>query len=393
MPASTLKVITAASALELLGKDFRYKTTFAWQKKGEEATLLIRPSGDPTFGSWRWPATREEVVLKGLAQAISKLPVNTFDNILVDNKGWSSGTIPAGWLWQDIGNYYGAGAARFNWRENQYDVILRSGKRIGDPVSIVKTVPEMAGYNLTSEVTSAAAGSGDSAYIYFPLHGTTGTIRGTIPLNRNAFEISGAMPDPAAQFAGTLQKAGAGIRSSGKAVVTAAVNLSEAGFTPFHTVTSPPLDSIVYWLNRKSVNLYAEALVKTMAVKYAGVGATKEGTGIIRNFWKQQGIPEEELNLVDGSGLSPVNRVTAHALVRALQHSRKQPWFNSFYDSLPLYNGMKMKSGTMQGVKGYCGYYRDKAGNDYVFAFLVNNYSGSSASLTRKMYQVLDALK
>ena len=88
-----------------------------------------------------------------------------------------------------------------------------------------------------------------------------------------------------------------------------------------------------------------------------------------------------------------MNRVTAHALVHALQHSRKQPWFSSFYDSLPLYNGMKMKSGTIRGVKGYCGYHRGRDGREYVFSFLVNNYSGSPAALVQKMYRVLDVLK
>jgi len=88
-----------------------------------------------------------------------------------------------------------------------------------------------------------------------------------------------------------------------------------------------------------------------------------------------------------------LNRVTTHAQVEILKYARKQNWFKYFYDALPEYNGMKMKSGTISDVKGFCGYHASKDGREYIFAFLVNNYSGSSLSLVNKMYKVLDILK
>ena len=394
-PASTLKLITSASAYELLGDDFRYKTQFALHKEGEEASLLIRPGGDPTLGSWRWPNTKEDAVLRGVTQAISKQGVKSISSIATDNEGWNEETVPDGWMWQDIGNYYGAGPAKLNWRENQYDVILRSGKKIGDPVTIVGTVPDIKGYKLESELTSAAAGTGDNAYIYFPLTGNTGTIRGTIPVNESRFKISGAMPAPSDQFVSTLQEAlsGAGIRSSAKAAAKGSIAAPPAKYETVYTITSPTLDSIIYWFNQKSINLYGEALVKTIAYKKSGAASTDKGVDLIRKYWSQKGIPETELSIVDGSGLSPLNRVTTHAQVGVLQHARSQPWFDGFYASLPQYNGMKMKSGTIRGVKGYSGYHKAKDGNEYIFSILVNNYNGSSGALVKKMYRVLDVLK
>ncbi|RDV15377.1 D-alanyl-D-alanine carboxypeptidase/D-alanyl-D-alanine-endopeptidase [Pontibacter diazotrophicus] len=392
-PASTMKVITSASAYELLGEGFQYKTNFALHKAGEDASLLIVPAGDPTFGSWRWRTTKEDVVLKGIAQAIQKQGIKNISSVLVDNEAWDEETIPDGWMWQDIGNYYGAGPAKLNWRENQYDVLLKSGSKIGDPVTIVAMLPKIEGYTLRSELTSAAAGTGDNAYIYFPLNAASGVIRGTIPVNESRFKISGAIPAASDQFVITLQHvlSGVGIKSPGKALAGGKTPLAK--HTTFYTITSPPLDSIIYWFNRKSVNLYGEALVKTIAAKSSGAGSTDKGVEQIRKYWKQQGIPDTELNIVDGSGLSPQNRVTTHAQASILQHARKQPWFGGFYASLPVYNGMKMKSGTIRGVKGYCGYHKAKDGNEYVFAFLVNNYNGSSGSVVRKMYKVLDVLK
>jgi D-alanyl-D-alanine carboxypeptidase/D-alanyl-D-alanine-endopeptidase (penicillin-binding protein 4) len=102
---------------------------------------------------------------------------------------------------------------------------------------------------------------------------------------------------------------------------------------------------------------------------------------------------EEELNMHDGSGLSPLNRVTTHAQVEILKYARTKPWYNSFYDALPEFNGMKMKSGTISGVKGFCGYQKSKDGREYIFSFIVNNYNGRASTLVNKMYKVLDNLK
>ena len=150
---------------------------------------------------------------------------------------------------------------------------------------------------------------------------------------------------------------------------------------------------MVYWLNRKSVNLYAEALLKTLAEKQEKVAGTTQGIAAMQRFWQSRGIAAAELRIYDGSGLSPLNRVTTAALVKVLQQARGRNWYPGFYHSLPSPNGQKLKSGSMAGVKGYCGYARDKAGNDYILAFLVNNYSGSPAAITQKMYKVLNALK
>jgi D-alanyl-D-alanine carboxypeptidase/D-alanyl-D-alanine-endopeptidase (penicillin-binding protein 4) len=144
---------------------------------------------------------------------------------------------------------------------------------------------------------------------------------------------------------------------------------------------------------KRSINLYGEALIKTIAYQKMGNGETDKGVSLVRKYWKEKGVDPAELNIVDGSGLSPLNRVTTHAQVQVLQYAKKQSWFNGYYDAFPVYNDMKMKSGTIRGVKGFCGYHTAKDGSEYIFSFLVNNYNGSSSSLVQKMYKVLDELK
>jgi len=391
-PASTQKVITAATAYALLGKDFRYQTKFAYTTNGNTATLYLQPSGDPTFGSWRWEANNEEAVIKRLAAAATPLQGKTVNKIVVQAKGWNNESIPDGWIWQDIGNYYGAGAAAFNWRENQFDLHLQSGNNIGDEVKVAGTKPQLYGVKFESQATAAAKGTGDNAYIYYPLQTNTMLVRGTIPAGENRFVISGAMPQPHWQFAHTLAQALKGKTDVLESTVPQ-YSFTNNSATVFHTEYSPVLDSIVYWFNKKSINLYGEALLKTVAYKQKGEGDTGEGVRALKAFWKEVGVHATSLNMVDGSGLSPLNRVTTKAQVAVLQYAQKQNWYSGFYNSLPEYNGMKLKSGTIRGVKGFAGYHTAKDGKQYIIAFLVNNYNGSASSLVQKMYKVLDVLK
>ncbi|HZH01898.1 MAG TPA: D-alanyl-D-alanine carboxypeptidase/D-alanyl-D-alanine-endopeptidase, partial [Flavisolibacter sp.] len=400
-PASTQKIITAASAYELLGKDFRYQTEFGYTGSIEngllKGLLMIRPAGDPTLGSWRWEQTQVSKVVQRLTKAIQNRGIQQYAGIVIDQTYWDAESIPDGWIWQDIGNYYGAGAAGLNWRENQFDVTLKSAKALGSEVEIVITNPRLYHYKLYSNVNAAGKGTGDNAYIYFPLESEYGVIRGTIPVDENQFTISGAIPSPKKQFAATLQDSLhymkiMNIAKEQDPVQTARMTY-DTRFTLLHTEVSPPLDSIIFWFNRRSINLYGEALIKTFAFRKKKQGFTDVGVQLVKDFWKEKGIPATELNIVDGSGLSPLNRVTTRAQVNVLQYAKKQSWYAGFYHSLPEFNGMKMKSGTIRGVKGYCGYHKAKDGNEYIFSFLVNNYNGSASGLVQKMYKVLDELK
>jgi serine-type D-Ala-D-Ala carboxypeptidase/endopeptidase (penicillin-binding protein 4) len=390
--ASTLKVITAASAYEMLGKDFRYETKFELIRATDKKTLLkIYPSGDPTLGSWRWKYNNRSNVLHRLVSSL--INKKTIIAGIINEDIYDDEAIPAGWIWEDIGNYYGAGHHAFNWNENQYDVHLQSGDTIGSEVKITGTDP-WPYLNLQSRVKAAAKGTGDNAYIYFPAGRVIGIIRGTIPIQEKRFVISGAMENPAYVFTSRLEDS---LRQVNLYLpddkYMRRVKPEENSGIIFHREFSPQLDSMVYWFLKKSINLYGEAFVKTIARMKTVKPATDSGIDTIVSFWKKIGIDPAELRMVDGSGLSPLNRVTTRAQVQVLQYARSQSWFKGFYDAFPEYNGMKIKSGTINGVKGFCGYHKAKDGNEYIFSFLVNNYNGRASELVNKMYKVLDELK
>jgi D-alanyl-D-alanine carboxypeptidase/D-alanyl-D-alanine-endopeptidase (penicillin-binding protein 4) len=402
-PASTQKIIIAATAFELLGKNFQYKTEFGTRIDPEkDVCLWINPSGDPTFGSWRWESTKEQRVLNAIVNGLGRINLDVCKGVFV--RVWNSEQIPDGWIWQDIGNYYGAGAAILNWRENQYDLFLKSGKEIGDPVQIVEISPKLHSLKINCWTTSAKKESGDNAYIYVPLNNSTQVVRGTIPVNEEHFKISGAILDPINEFISILEDS---LRNRYKWTPTKPVQGFAGNFwgrnpTTYYTHYSPTLDSIIYWFLQKSINLYGEALIKTFAYQKLGLQSidtvfanesTDTGVAIVKRFWKQKGLDEDELNIYDGSGLSPLNRVTTHAQVEILKYAKQQSWFPYFFNALPEYNNMKMKSGSISDVKSFCGYHTSGDGTQYIFSFIVNNFNGTSSGVVKKMYKVLDSLK
>lgn len=391
---SSQKVITSIASLELLGTNYRYKTDLAYNgtiANGTlEGNLFLVGYGDPTLGSWRYDNTKEQVVLDEWVRSLKHAGIKQLKgNVIAYAKNWESQTIPGGWVWDDIGNYYGAGVSGLNWRENQYDLILKSGNKEGDKVNVVSINPLVYQIHLINELTTGKPGSGDNAYIYLPPYSTNGFIRGTIPPNQNAFIISGSLPHPAAQLADVfihqlqqqqIKVSAVDVTNNDKQILPQVIKLS--------THLSPPLDSINYWFLKKSINLYGEALVKTLGYEKKKQGTAEAGLNIIKNFWKSNGVNPASINILDGSGLSPGNRITAEALVKVMEYARSRPWFSSFYNSLPEINGIKMKSGLIGGARSFTGY----AGN-YAFAIIINNYNGSSTEITAKMYKLLNLLK
>lgn len=399
-PASTLKVVTAATAFQVLGADFRFQTPLLFSGVVANGLLqgdiLIKASGDPTTGSWRYAATKDFAQLGQIEQALTDKGVKNWKGSFVMDYGkFSTQGAPGGWTFDDMGNYYGAGAYGFNWYENQYDLILNPGVREGQRVKIAGTRPIPDAVILTNELSTGPVGSGDEAII-FPDGQQDGTVRGTVPAGAKEFVISGSITQPDLYFEKAVkdyaQKKGFSFLQH--VTVKKATEANQPVNGKILTVLqSPGLDSIAYFFLQKSINLYGEALVKQLAIQAGKAGSTEDGIQWMRQYWQQKGIDRGAMRIVDGSGLSPHNRITTKSLVTVLQDARTKPWFPAFYAGLPTINGIKMKSGSISGVRGYTGYIQSSGGAEYTFAFLVNNFDGTSATVMQKMFTLLNALK
>lgn len=392
--ASTQKIFTAAAALETLGKDFQYVTTvnFSGTLSGGNLNgdLFITSTGDPTLGSWRYEGYKPENFKQKLIKSLKDKGISSISgDLIIDDLYFDFQTVPGGWPWNDLGNYYGAGVWGVNWRENQFDLQMANG-------DIKKSNIDLPNVKWVNEVRTG--GSSDQSLIFTAPHSDVALINGTLP--SKAITVSGATPNPPLTLGEEIKiwLKEAGIEFKGKITATSQQRIEgqKISFAPKNNLLmeykSPTLDKIVFWFMRKSVNLYGETLIKTLGKEKKNEGSFEAGISYLKEFWKSRGINAAMINFADGSGLSPQNYVSARAEVQSLLWSQKQPWFKEFFEGFPTQaNGMKMKSGTMKDTKSFAGYHTAKNGKKYVFAIIINNYQGGNIS--NALFEVLNELK
>lgn len=396
--ASTQKVFTAITALELLGKDYRYTTKIL--QNGEiisnslNGDLILTSNGDPTLGSWRYEETKPEKIKQSILAKINALGIKEINgNIVIDDSYYDFQTIPGGWAWNDIGNYYGAGIWGVNWRENQFDVHINANgnfteiKDFSYPLENIKWVNETTPYQ----------GTRDRSIIYTAPHSEVAYINGKLPDGKTT-KVSGSVPNPPLQLGKELSQwlSESGIAFNGKILTSSQELLENGKIKPKNGKEiwvhhSPKMEKIVYWFMRRSVNLYGEAIVKTLGKEKNNNPNFESGIKVLKDFWQSKGIHPAMINFIDGSGLSPQNYASAKAEVKALAWARNQSWYPIFEESMPIYNGMKMKSGTIKDAKGYAGYHTSKEGKKYIFAVIINNYHGNNVN--DRLFQLLNVLK
>lgn len=391
--ASTQKIFTAAAALETLGKNYTYQTTASYSgtiSSGNlNGNLFISSNGDPTLGSWRYEGFKPENFKQKFLEALKKSGITKISgDLIIDDSYFDHQTIPGGWPWDDLGNYYGAGIWGINWRENQFDINISGTdfKSFSYPLEGVQWLNDLK-----------ASGNSDQSLIFTAPHSDVALINGNLPSGKIT-TVSGAVPNPPLQLGVEAIKwlKESNIEISGKVVTNSQLEIE--GKSPFSIsknkvilhYESPTLDKIVYWFLRKSVNLYGEALIKTLGKEKKQNSSFKSGVAYLKEFWTSKGINSNMINFADGSGLSPQNYVSAKAEVQALLYAKKQPWFSSYYEGFPTQdNGMKMKSGTMRDIKSYAGYHTAKDGKKYVYSAIINNYQGSGSTELQKILSVL----
>ncbi|MEC5156742.1 D-alanyl-D-alanine carboxypeptidase/D-alanyl-D-alanine endopeptidase [Chryseobacterium sp. MP_3.2] len=392
--ASTQKIFTAAAALETLGKNYQYTT--AVHSSGSisagvlNGNLYVKSNGDPTLGSWRYDGYKPDQFKQKLIAALkSKNITKISGDLIIDDSYFDFQTTPGGWPWNDMGNYYGAGVWGLNWRENQFDINM-NGKEMKS-LNI-----DLPGVNWVNNVKTG--GNSDQSLIYTAPYSEVAYISGTLP--NKSLTVSGATPNPPLTF-GTEVKSWikeSGIDFQGKIQTYSMIEIKGQKISGpsannlMLEYKSPTLDKIIFWFMRKSVNFYGETLIKTLGKEKKNEGSFEAGISYLKEFWQTKGINSAMINFADGSGLSPQNYVSARAEVQSLVWSKKQPWFNEFYEGFPTQgNGMKLKSGTMKDTKSFAGYHTAKDGKKYAVAIIINNYQGGNVS--EALYKVLNVLK
>jgi serine-type D-Ala-D-Ala carboxypeptidase/endopeptidase (penicillin-binding protein 4) len=404
-PASTMKLVTTATALELFGSDYRFETRLAVNGKITkdsvlEGDLIVYGGGDPTLGSEK---LGEKSFLPKWIAAIRAAGIKKINGrIIADESNFEDQVVNPKWTWEDMGNYYAPGIHGISYLDNTYRTIFRSGK-IGTTPEIIRYEPEIPGLMLENHLKSTSI-SYDDAYYYGAPNSNFRTIYGQIPANRAEFTVKGDIPKPGLLLAQhlTTQLHVNGIYVSEYPSVE---TLAGVEGTVFYKYYSPTLREIITETNVKSNNHFAEYLFKLVGTQNVSVATTANAISTIRSFWKSRELPVDQLFQHDGSGLSPCDAVSAEFYVELLTYMRnKSKYAADFFNSLPVSGGrgtlsavlvntplqgkVHAKSGTIESVKSFAGYVELK-NKTLVFAILVNNPSGSTHDVVKKIEEFL----
>jgi D-alanyl-D-alanine carboxypeptidase/D-alanyl-D-alanine-endopeptidase (penicillin-binding protein 4) len=343
-PASGLKVFTSIAALDVLGENYQFETKIYFDGTIKNSVLdgdvYIVGGGDPSLGSDLVKEAYSLDELEGLLiQAFRKFEVKKVTgSIIADNSLYDIQPVPDNWEYIDVGNYYGAASTALSINNNLYYLYFEPGNNVGDVARVLRTDPDIPGLKFTNLMKTGEEGSGDNGYIYCPPLSSNAIIKGTIPKGVKEFSIKGSIPDPplfTAQFITNV------LRENGIEIIGEAQKIETEVDYKYSTlaavIKSPPLKDIVFILNKRSSNLFAELLLKAIAYKQEGVGKTSLGTKAIRNYLEQEQINTDGLRLYDGSGLSRANGITAKMMVDLLKNVTKKDYYNSFYNSLGVF--------------------------------------------------------
>jgi serine-type D-Ala-D-Ala carboxypeptidase/endopeptidase (penicillin-binding protein 4) len=412
MPASVLKLVTSSAALELLGPDYRFKTEMGYTGNFNKRTgrltgdIVIIGGGDPALGS-EYFKDHYNNFLTNWINEIRKLGINKIaGRVIVDDSWYDYQPVPAKWLWEDTGNYYGAGAYGLSVFDNTYEIHFRTLGE-GSIPEITGIIPDQCRSELSNQLI--ASGDTDEGYVFSAPYNKYQWIAGSIPVNRQDFVLKASITDPplllAEVFDSMLDFAGIDVAGS---PTTIRIAKKPADNEPviISEMSSPTLSEIIEVLNHESVNLYAEHLLKEIGRTFNNHGTTEAGIEVLYRFLKGSGINSSGIFLEDGSGLSPLNSVTSRSLAEILFFMKnKSKYFDYFYNSLPeagrdgtLKNyfrdpvfdlNLRAKSGSITRVRSYAGYFRTISGNEMVFSILINNYSGPSKRIITGIEDIL----
>jgi len=412
-PASNLKVITTGIALIVLGEKFQFATSLYYDGKISDTgtlqgNLYIKGGGDPTLGSEKVKGSPGlDNLMQQWINAVKKKGILQIEgNIVADVSLFDEQSVPDFWPWSDTGNYFAAGTSALCLHDNLYYLYFKPGRRVGDKAEVIRTKPAVPDLVFVNHMRTGKPGSGDNGFIYCAPKQFTATLRGTIPAGVKEFAIKGSIPDPPLFAAHYLMESlvKEGIKVYGSAVVTHdRQELHEEN--RIFTTLSPVLSDIITTTNKESVNLYAEQLLKMIAVRETGIGSIKDGVSTIEAVMKSLGINMEGFSIFDGCGLSRNNLATTRIMGTFLSAMTREKCFDAFYHSLSLAGDAKdigyvkqfgigtpvalnarIKTGYINGVRAHSGYIRLRSGKLVSFSLICNNFS-SPLSVIDKIHE------
>lgn len=415
VPASNMKLLTTALALDKLGPDYRFRTTIETNgtlgSDGKLAgNLILVGRGDPNLSNRKFPFdTKEEFagppekVLGELADdVVARGAKEITGDIVGDDSYFPRERYPDGWEIDDMVWEYGAAISAIVVDDNTVTLTLTPGERAGDAVQ-AEVEPPTQEFVVKNEVTTTGEKEKADLRLTREPGADTVVVSGTLPAKSSPHNLVLAIQEPAQHAAELLAQllTERGVKWDGKVRAQHDPDPAEAARTVLAEHLSIPLGDAVKLVNKISQNLHAEVLLRAAARQDGRWSDPEDLQKFARQFYDKVGIAPDDVVQTDGSGLSRHDLVTPRAFVALLEYAQKQPWFPAFYASLPvagvdgtlnermkdsgLAGRIHAKTGSVSHVRTLTGFAETLGGRRLIFSFLSNNEFG-------KNHEVHDAL-
>ena len=436
LPASGMKLLIAAAALDLWGPGHRFQTPVFLEGELDGqgrvlGDLVLVGQGDPNPERRLYRPEEEDrpiqgpsPFIEGIADQLAQQGIRRVEgNIVADTTLFLNEPHGRNWEQEDLFWHYGAPSSALAVYENVYQVSLSPGKASGDPGRL-EVAPPQESPAVVNRVGTAPPGGKPDIRIGSDRSGSRVTLLGRLPLDHPTLTYALSVSEPALNAARYLKSSleRRGIAVSGQPRLRALDplevlqegKLSQARVRErqffYHdrrqlaSWPSLPLIENLKILIKTSRNLYGEMLLRGMGAEVSGVGSLETGLQALKAFLEKAGIATEPLDFSDGSGLSRTNLLTPESVVRLLQYMEKHPRAAGFRDCLPvagrdgtLKDRMKgtaaegrvlAKTGTLSFVSSLSGYATNLEGSRMAFSIMANHTQGSP----REARRAIDAI-
>lgn len=431
-PASNVKLITTGVALRELGPDYRYTTTLCYSGSVSDGVLhgdlYVVGGGDPTTGSKADCAERLSSLFGKWTKMLRDAGISRIDGrIVADPRHFSNIGTSTTWQLEDIGYNYGAIPAGLNFFENAQNFFITPGPAVGTRPFVSTRYPVTPWMQLENDAVTSAARTRNSVYYVNTDLGPSGRLCGSFPIDRTrgyTLECSNRFGayTLAYYFCNHLASEGIAVSQSFADVTPRGYVRSDLGSSSLARAAAPselktlgctysaPLKDIVRTTNVESDNFFAETLLKTLGKKLSGSDHPDSCELARTTILNRIGLRAASCQLMDGSGLSRKNYVSADFFVAFLRNMARSNVYAPFFASLPVPGEQRstleyrmkdapgevrarihMKSGSMDGVRCFSGYIESSDGTPgrlVAFSVLTGNVTAGSSAV----YPILDKL-
>jgi len=423
VPASNTKLYTTAAALDLLGPGYRYRTEVFIDGPIVDGVLegnvIVRGSGDPVIGG-RFNGGDRTEVFRAWADSLRARGITRINGDLIgDDDVFDDTPLGYGWSWDDETYWYAAEISGLSFNDNNVDFAIEA-RRQGQPARITWE-PFNTDYVrvVNRTLTTSADTTLDEGYAR--ARGTnTIELSSRVPEGRTDFE-SLTIANPTRFFVHVLREV---LLQAGLAVEGRPVDVDDLSIKPdyarYRRVAvhrSPPLADIVKVINKRSQNLYAEQVLRTLAAegplddKEMEPGSAEMGLEVAMGTFVKAGIDTSRIQLVDGSGLSRMNLVTpamTMALLRYMGHHPEASVQRAFVESMPIggqdgtlqfrfqqgsaRGKVRAKTGTLSNVSVLSGYVPSAEGSSLAFVLMGNHHTAKGKVVRAAQDRVVNLL-